>query len=87
MVCYLINPLSMNQKADLKCDILSRSLNLSRNEIHYADYDEYEAFLNETRPQYEIAGAHDGEIILLSRLSSSLLWAMLIPDICCFIYS
>jgi len=65
MVCYLINPLSMNQKANLNCDILSRSLNSTRNTIHYADYDEYEAFLNGTQPVYEIPGAHDGEIILL----------------------
>ena len=68
MVCYLINPLSMNQKANLNCDILSRSLNSTRNAIHYADYDEYEAFLNDTQPQYEIPGAHDGEIILLRRV-------------------
>ena len=58
----------MNQKANLNCDILSRSLNSTRNTIHYADYDEYEAFLNETRPFYEIPGAHDGEIILLRKV-------------------
>ena len=68
MVCYLINPLSMNPKANLNCNILGRSLNSTRNGIIYADYDEYEAFLNETQPQYEIPGAHDGEIILLRKV-------------------
>ena len=74
MVCYLINPLSMNQRANLNCDILSRSLNSTRNALHYADYDEYEAFLNDTQPQYEIPGAHDGEIILLRRVFIINLW-------------
>lgn len=74
MVCYLINPLSMNQKANLNCDILSRSVNSTRNSIHYADYDEYEAFLNETKPFYEISGAHDGEIILLRTVFKMSFW-------------
>ena len=74
MVCYLINPLSMNQKANLNCDILSRSVNSTRNAIHYADYDEYEAFLNETKPFYEIPGAHDGEIILLRKVFTMNFW-------------
>ena len=76
MVCYLINPLSMNQKANLNCDILSRSVNSTRNTIHYADYDEYEAFLNETKPFYEIPGAHDGEIILLRTVFKMNFWKM-----------